>query len=435
MLVRGRKKFYREFWALRDVSFEVRRAQTLGIVGRNSSGKSTLLQIICGTLTPTSGEIEVEGRIAALLELGAGFSPEFTGRENVYLNGAIIGLCREEIDERFDRIAAFADIGEFIDQPVKSYSSGMYARLAFAVAINVDPDILIVDEVLSVGDEAFQRKCFARISEIKEGGCTVLFVSHSASAVIELCDWAVLLDAGERILTGSPKKVVSYYHKLLYAPADRALSIREGVQRLDASNKAESRLDDLSIAVGSGVNEIEEEAEFDESLRPKSTVEYASGGARIRDVHIEDRNGRRVNVLVHGDDYWYCYVVDFEKACFGVSFGMLLKTVTGLGICGFTSHREDECIEEVRSGESIRVRFCFQNRFCAGVYFANAGIEAAVAEGRGHVHRILDAMMFRVKPFRLEPPVPTGLVDFSPIDRRAVSLEYVNVLREAGLEK
>jgi lipopolysaccharide transport system ATP-binding protein len=431
MLVRGRHKYYREFWAVRNVDLDVYRGETLGIVGRNGSGKSTLLQLICGTLTPTIGELTVNGRVAALLELGAGFSPEFTGRENVYMNGSILGLGRDQIDRRFDSIAAFADIGSFIDQPIKMYSSGMYARLAFAIAINVDPDILIVDEALSVGDEAFQRKCFARIKVIREKGATILFVSHAAQIVIELCDRAVLLDAGERILTGPPKKIVSYYYKLLYAPADRALSIREGIQRLDASNEAEGRLDGLPTAAGSGVNEIEEEAEFDESLRPKSTVEYASKGARIRDVHIEDKNGHRVNVLVHGDDYWYCYVVDFEKACFGVSFGMLLKTVTGLGISGFTSHREDECIEEVHAGESVRVRFRFQNRFSAGVYFANAGVEAAVEEGRGYVHRVLDATMFRVKPFRFRQPVPTGLVDFSASDGRGVSVESVGAAESA----
>src|SRR5690348_2740583 len=183
---RSARTYFKEFWALRDVSFDVRRGETVGIVGRNGSGKSTLLQMICGTLHPTAGRISVGGRIAALLELGAGFNPEFTGRENVYLNAAVIGLSREEIDARFDDIAAFADIGDFMEQPVKTYSSGMYVRLAFAVAINVDPEILVVDEALAVGDELFQRKCFARIDAIRSKGATILFVSHSANAVVEL---------------------------------------------------------------------------------------------------------------------------------------------------------------------------------------------------------------------------------------------------------
>lgn len=231
MIAPGPKdRWHRTFRALSDVSFEVHRGETVGIVGRNGSGKSTLLQLICGTLTPSEGVIWAHGRIAALLELGAGFNPDFTGRENVYLNGSLLGLTREQLDERFDDIVAFADIGEFVEQPVKSYSSGMYIRLAFAVAIHVTPDILVIDEALSVGDEAFQRKCFARIDAIRDAGATVLFVSHSAGTVIELCDRALLLDRGELIAQGTPKHVVSHYHKLIYAPADRRAEVRESIR-------------------------------------------------------------------------------------------------------------------------------------------------------------------------------------------------------------
>lgn len=223
-------QYYREFWALKDVSFEIKKGETVGIIGRNGSGKSTLLQIICGTLSPTSGSVQTNGRIAALLELGSGFNPEFTGRENVYMNAAVLGLSKEEVDKRFDDIAAFADIGQFIEQPVKTYSSGMVVRLAFAVAINVDPEILIVDEALSVGDELFQRKCFSRIEAIKNNGATILFVSHSGSTIVELCDRAVLMDSGEKLAVGVPKQIVGRYQKLLYAPADRRESIREQIQ-------------------------------------------------------------------------------------------------------------------------------------------------------------------------------------------------------------
>lgn len=209
------KRYFQEFTALSGVSFEVARGETVGIVGRNGCGKSTLLQIVCGTLQPSSGTVEVNGRIAALLELGAGFNPEFTGRENVYMNAAILGLTRAQTDERFDEIARFADIGIFIDQPVKTYSSGMYVRLAFAVAISVDPDILVVDEALAVGDEAFQRKCFARIEQIRERGGTILFVSHAAQTVVQLCDRAILLDRGEVLLDGKPKIVVNQYQRFL----------------------------------------------------------------------------------------------------------------------------------------------------------------------------------------------------------------------------
>ena len=196
------KSYAQEFWALRDINLQISKGHSLGIVGRNGSGKSTLLQIVVGTLTPTSGEVQVNGKISALLELGSGFNPEFTGRQNVFLNGRLLGLEQKQIEAKFDEIAAFADIGDFIEQPVKTYSSGMFVRLAFAVAINVKPDILVVDEALAVGDEAFQRKCFARIQAIKESGGTILFVSHSASNVIELCDYAVLLDRGDLLLYG-----------------------------------------------------------------------------------------------------------------------------------------------------------------------------------------------------------------------------------------
>ncbi|MCW2278996.1 ABC transporter ATP-binding protein [Heliophilum fasciatum] len=203
--------YFREFWALRDVSFEIKKGETVGIIGRNGSGKSTLLQIICGTLTPTGGTVDTRGRIAALLELGSGFNPEFTGRENVYMNGSILGLSREEMDARFDDIAAFADIGEFIDQPVKTYSSGMYVRLAFAVAVAVEPQIMVVDEALSVGDIRFQNKCLRRLDEIKASGCSILFVSHSSTMIESFCDSVVWLEQGEIRDSGRPNEVVRRY--------------------------------------------------------------------------------------------------------------------------------------------------------------------------------------------------------------------------------
>jgi len=217
MLWRGRKKFYRKFEALKDTSFKIKKGESFGIIGRNGAGKSTLLQLIAGTLTPSSGQVEVNGRIAALLELGSGFNPEFTGRENVYMNAAILGLSREEIDARYEDIAAFADIGTFIDQPVKTYSSGMQVRLAFSVAVNVDPDILIIDEALSVGDGVFSRKSFDRIMEFRKAGKTILFCSHSIYQVEALCNRALWLDHGKMQMIGQPAAVVTAYGSFLDA--------------------------------------------------------------------------------------------------------------------------------------------------------------------------------------------------------------------------
>jgi lipopolysaccharide transport system ATP-binding protein len=216
MLLPG-EKHGKEFWALQNISFDIYRGETFGIIGRNGAGKSTLLQLICGTLQPTSGTIQVHGRVAALLELGAGFNPEFSGRDNVYMNGAILGLSRAEVDRRFDDIAAFAGIGSFIDQPVKTYSSGMYVRLAFASAIHVEPDILIVDEALAVGDIFFQQKCFRRLENLREQGTSIIFVSHDTQAVVKLCDRAIILQNGHLKHEGTPADMAAKYIELYYS--------------------------------------------------------------------------------------------------------------------------------------------------------------------------------------------------------------------------
>jgi ABC-type polysaccharide/polyol phosphate transport system ATPase subunit len=243
MLWRGRRSYGREFWALRDISFEVRRGEAVGIIGRNGSGKSTLLQIIAGTMAPTEGEVQVSGSVAALLELGSGFNPEFTGRENVYLNGAILGIERAEIERRFDDIAAFADIGQFIDQAVKTYSSGMVVRLAFAVAASIDPEILIVDEALSVGDVYFQHRCMRRIKQLVDAGTTLLFVSHATETVKRFCQRGVWLDSGVARYIGEAGVAVERYLAFM--------RMREVQDRPDASID-EGRDDELGIVEGSG---------------------------------------------------------------------------------------------------------------------------------------------------------------------------------------
>lgn len=256
MLWRKRRKFHDDFWALQDINFEVRKGETVGIIGRNGSGKSTLLQVICGTITPTTGTVERKGRISALLELGSGFNPEFTGRENVFLNGAIIGMTRLEMENRFDKIAAFADIGQFIDSPVKHYSSGMFARLAFSVAIHVDPRLLIVDEILAVGDMAFQRKCLNKFYEIRESGCSILFVSHDQYQVKSICQRALYLDQGRQKLFGPAGQVIDEYMIDMEGRVTRTATAGGGLNKkelptMDGHRKGEA-LDEPKAAVKVG---------------------------------------------------------------------------------------------------------------------------------------------------------------------------------------
>ena len=269
MADRSPRQYYREFWALKDVSFEIKKGETVGIIGRNGSGKSTLLQMICGTLNPTSGSIETNGRIAALLELGSGFNPEFTGRENVYLNGALLGLSKDEIDERFDAIIAFADIGKFIDQPVKTYSSGMYVRLAFAIQANVEPDILIVDEALAVGDAYFVHRCMLRFHELQRSGTTILFVSHDATAVRNLCARAIWLNNGCLIENGSSSKVVDAYladlfgHQLVIASSS---AVSKEAHRTSQGLGIEKTIPNIDRRLGDQRSEIIGVGLYDENM-------------------------------------------------------------------------------------------------------------------------------------------------------------------------
>jgi lipopolysaccharide transport system ATP-binding protein len=420
MLTPGAKRaWFREFQALTDVTFDVYRGETVGIVGRNGSGKSTILQIICGTLSPSKGEAVAHGRIAALLELGAGFSPDFTGRENVFLYGTVLGLTRSQVEQRFDEIAAFADIGDFIDQPVKCYSSGMYVRLAFAVAINVMPDILIVDEALAVGDEAFQRKCFARIERIRDSGATVIFVSHSASTVLDICDRAILLDRGELLGVGHPKKVIEQYQKLLYAPFDKGEQIRTDIrQELAVPSVVREAIDapaGMTVAVPSSISGDPDHpsAYWEDGLEPASTIRYASQGASISDAHIEDIDGRRVNVLRSGEDYVYAYTVYFGRTVTHVRCGMMIKTITGVEVGGAVTTRFNEAVPIVEANSLFRASFRFTCLVGPGTYFLNAGVLGTFGDAEDYLDRHIDVAMFRVMadPKRLA----TGLVDLNVV--------------------
>ena len=407
------KQYFSEFWALKDVSFEIKKGETVGIIGRNGSGKSTLLQMICGTLNPTSGSVQTNGRIAALLELGSGFNPEFTGRENVYMNAAVLGLSKDEVDTRFDDIAAFADIGQFIEQPVKTYSSGMMVRLAFAVAINVDPEILIVDEALSVGDELFQRKCFSRIEAIRANGATILFVSHSGSVIVELCDRAVLVDSGEKLAVGPPKQIVGRYQKLLYAPADKRGLIREQIRQADETSAeviiaTDGAQPEEHISI-THVKSIDES--FDPNLKPSSTIEYESYGAYIEAAAVLTMAGEKVNNLVRGKTYRYTYTVRFTQPTSNVRFGMLIKTTSGVELGGGVSAASArDNLAYVAADATYRVEFRFCCALNQGIYFLNAGVLGVVDGIETYLHRLIDIAMFRVLPN--SDNFTTGIVDF-----------------------
>jgi len=395
---KANKQYFREFWALKDVSFEIKKGETIGIVGRNGSGKSTLLQLICGTLSPTSGSVQTSGRVAALLELGSGFNPEFTGRENVYMNAAVLGLRKEEVDERFNDIASFADIGQFIEQPVKTYSSGMMVRLAFAVAINVDPEILIVDEALSVGDELFQRKCFSRIESIRASGATILFVSHSGAQVVQLCDRALLLDAGEMLVTSTPRQIVGYYQKLISAPIDKRSQIRAEIRMLNQSitelNAQITGDKETKVAGNNGLQEY-----YDPNLKSKSTIVFESHGALIDSSQVLTIAGEPVNNLLQGKYYRYLYSVRFERDASNVRFGMLIKSTTGMELGGaMSSTTLGNSIQNVSAGSLIKIEFEFKCLLNTGVYFLNAGVIANINGEDVHLHRLLDIEMFRVLP-------------------------------------
>jgi homopolymeric O-antigen transport system ATP-binding protein len=413
----GPKNYYQEFWALKDVSFEVKKGETFGIVGRNGSGKSTLLQIICGTLTPTSGTVETNGRVAAMLELGSGFNPEFTGRENVFMNGVILGLSQEEISARFDDIAAFADIGEFIERPIKTYSSGMVVRLAFAVAINVDPQILVVDEALSVGDERFQRKCFSRIETIKNDGATILFVSHSGAAIVELCDRTMLVDLGEKLAMGVPKLIVGDYLRLLYAPQDRREAIREEIRKeahnphLGVGSSAVAAPMQAGIESEPG-RETEDEEYHDPSLEPQSTMAYETRGVYIEAPEILTVSGKKVNCVIRGRVYRYIYKVHFDKGATNVRFGMLIKSVSGLELGGGASAPAlAQAIPCVPPHTVAHIELRFTAALNPGTYFLNAGVVGTIGSEETYLHRILDAYMFRVLP--VSDSTSTGTVYFN----------------------
>ena len=397
----GRSRAAFSTWAVQDIDLDVMPGEAVGIMGRNGSGKSTLLQIIVGTTQSTVGTLRVNGQVSALLELGSGFDPQFTGRENVYINGAIRNLPRSSVDDLFEKIADFAAIGGYMDQPVKTYSSGMMVRLAFAAATVTDPDILIVDEALVVGDEAFQRKCIARMERMQAAGATVLLVSHSGRQIIEVCDRAVMLDRGEKICEGDSKSVVTAYHSYIYAPPEKAEEVRDRLRR-------EGPVPPRQVAA------VEQQTDqripdFDPDMVPESRVDYLPNGAEISELSLRDENDRPVNVLRRGRGYRIRYLITFADHCEDVGAGTLIKTLTGVEIASASTAHLAGVDRTGVPGAVTEVVWRFDCNLLTGTYFVNAGCSGVVYGERRFLHRIVDGLMFQVLP---EPGLHmTGIVD------------------------
>jgi len=388
----GRRQYYREFWALRDVSFSIPRGETVGVIGRNGSGKSTLLQLICGTLNPSGGTLETHGRVAALLELGSGFNPDFTGRENVYMNAAVLGLSPAEVDERFEAIASFAAIGQFMDQPTKTYSSGMAVRLAFAVQASVDPDILIVDEALAVGDAKFQAKCYNRLAQLKERGTTILLVTHATEEMVTHCSRAILLENGCVLEDGPARQVANRYRDLLFGqkelerqPATLFLPRMTEPPLVDPKRpQLNWQKDAFSTRPGYNPHEYR----------------WGDQAARILDFCMEAEGKHYPSTINSGSriDLWVamkCWA-DIAQPI----IGMTLKTKNGITLYGTNSEKMALPAFETfgRRGSVLLARLSFSCSLGAGDYFISIGLASRVSQEDIPHDRRYDAIHLHVQP-------------------------------------
>lgn len=370
----SRKKHYKEHYALRNVNMEIRQGETVGIIGTNGSGKSTILKIITGVLNPTAGSVEVDGRISALLELGAGFNMEYNGIENIYLNGTMIGFSREEIDAKLNDILEFADIGDYVYQPVKTYSSGMFVRLAFAVAINIEPEILIVDEALSVGDVFFQAKCYHKFEEFKKMGKTILFVSHDLSSVSKYCDRVILLNKGEKLAEGSPKEMIDIYKQVL-------------VGQYDADGKD----------AGEEVNLLNDEQINAHAAGKKSTentemLEYGTRQALITECYITDDKGIRTNAIIKGSSFSVHMKVKFLADLPAPIFACSIKNALGVEITGTNTMIEKSFLEPAHAGQVKEAVFTQQMNLQGGEYLVSLGLTGYEGDTFAVYHRLYDVM-------------------------------------------
>ena len=372
----SRKKLHKEHYALRDINMSIFQGETVGIIGTNGSGKSTILKIITGVLNPTKGNLSVNGRISALLELGAGFNMEYNGIENIYLNGTMMGFSKQEIDEKLQDILDFADIGDYVYQPCKTYSSGMFVRLAFAVAINIEPEILIVDEALSVGDVFFQAKCYHKFDEFKKMGKTILFVSHDLSSIAKYCDRVVLLNKGRVLGEGSPKEMIDAYKQVLvgqYEIPDEEDSLLEDEKIMELAAKN---------ADAAGIN--------------PDALEYGTKAAEISNYYVTDARGRKTTAIIKGEPFTIHYRVKFNQDIPAPIFAFTVKNIRGTEITGTNSMFEKAFLKSVKAGEEKEVTFTQNMDLQGGEYLISFGVTGYEKERFEVYHRLYDVLNITV---------------------------------------
>ena len=401
----ARKKRYREHFALNNVDLDVYQGECVGIIGTNGSGKSTILKIITGVLNPTSGTVQVNGRISALLELGAGFNYEYNGIENVYLNGTMIGFSEKEIDEKLQDILDFADIGDYVYQPVKTYSSGMFVRLAFAVAINIDPEILIVDEALSVGDVFFQAKCYHKFEEFKKQGKTILFVSHDLSAISKYCDRAVLLNQGVKLGEGSPRDMIDIYKQVLVGQYELPsgdkkanLAADEDIRKA-AAEKVDGKKDEEDGTDGMAAQKAGTASGEESRPTPGINVqalEYGTKEAEIVEYYMTDGAGLRTSAILKGESFTLHMKVEVHKDLKAPIFALSIKNIKGVEITGTNTMVEKSFLESVKAGEVLTITFTQKVRLQGGEYLLSLGVTGYEGDTFTVYHRLYDILNLTV---------------------------------------
>lgn len=367
------KTYHSKFYALKSINLEIKKGEIVGVVGRNGCGKSTLLKLITGILSPNEGDISVSGKISALLELGSGFNPEFTGLQNIYFYGTILGVSKDDISSVVDSVLEFAELGEFINQPVKTYSSGMKSRLGFSVSVHVNPDILILDEVLAVGDDLFRRKCYAKMEELFKNGKTVIYVSHDANSIKHMCSRVIFLDKGELLLDGDPNLVTNSYHKYFLLDQEKQLSYRKKLLSGEVEN-------------------VEVDIDVD-SVLSKSANIINDHLVTFSDLFLSDSNGNKIKDLNLNETYIFNFKTYFKDSLEDVSIGVQMRTIKGVIVSGANMKNcNDQCIEYVKKGDCYFNEMAFECYLLPGSYV----VTVFMVDGKGHSSVFYDALLFKV---------------------------------------